>query len=526
MKIYYAITIIDDLSLGVTSATVNSANTLDYIPGSAIMGALASKIYSESTPDIITMADELFQKNEAFFSNCLPLFPLNDNPSKLARALPVPLCLHTAKNDAGKRINRSAENNTLDKTIQWKQIRTGYITDSFSDFSSNTVEKSAITRTAIDSSTYTAQEGKLFTQEFIHKGQSFLGYVECDDSFKSIIMQLFDDKVIRLGRSRGSEFGRAQIKMIEAKDISSNYLPVPDSKHLFIWCISNIEFYDTEYGIPTAVPRADNIIGMQIKAEFNASRSFIRTENVRNFNRKRGGFDGEKILVKAGSIICFDLQSPLSKEDLIKIQQKGIGLNRQQGYGEIIVNPDWINKVDLANAQFETPIAVPKKILEITYSKPGTESRLYSWLMEQYKKLNYDLADKVDCMYKQIIDLYLDCRAYSTEIPDTCQMGPSTTQWRILSNLLKTTKRDINKFQQKMYAVIDNISNDPIGWGVKHSYNDFTETFNCAFRRIVEDTLKDIPNESVSDFYSLLFEKIHKGPDLSVRSCLYRAKEQ
>ena len=45
MKIYYAITIIDDLSLGVTSATVNSANTLDYIPGSAIMGALASKIY-------------------------------------------------------------------------------------------------------------------------------------------------------------------------------------------------------------------------------------------------------------------------------------------------------------------------------------------------------------------------------------------------------------------------------------------------------------------------------------------------
>ena len=92
MKIYYAITIIDDLSLGVTSATVNSANTLDYIPGSAIMGALASKIYSESTPDIITMADELFQKNEAFFSNCLPLFPLNNNPSKLARALPVPLC--------------------------------------------------------------------------------------------------------------------------------------------------------------------------------------------------------------------------------------------------------------------------------------------------------------------------------------------------------------------------------------------------------------------------------------------------
>ena len=271
-------------------------------------------------------------------------------------------------------------------------------------------------------------------------------------------MQLFDDKVIRLGRSRGSEFGRAQIKMIEAKDISSNYSPVPDS------------IYDTEYGIPTAVPRADNIIGMQIKAEFNASRSFIRTENVRNFNRKRGGFDGEKILVKAGSIICFDLQSPLSKEDLIKIQQKGIGLNRQQGYGEIIVNPDWINKVDLASAQFETPIAVPKKILEITYSKLGTESRLNSWLMEQYKKLNYDLADKVDCMYKQIIDLYLDCRAYSTEIPDTCQMGPSTTQWRILSNLLKTTKRDINKFQQKMYTVIDNISNDPIGWGVKHSY--------------------------------------------------------
>ena len=526
MKIYYAITIIDDLSLGVTSATVNSANTLDYIPGSAIMGALASKIYSESTPDIITMADELFQKNEAFFSNCLPLFPLNNNPSKLARALPVPLCLHSAKNDAAKRINRSAENDNLDKTIQWKQIRTGYITDSFFDFSFNTVEKSAITRTAIDSCTYTAQEGKLFTQEFIHKGQSFLGYVECDDSFKSIIMQLFDDKVIRLGRSRGSEFGRAQIKMIEAKDISSNYSPVPDSKHLFIWCISNIEFYDTEYGIPTAVPRADNIIGMQIKAEFNASRSFIRTENVRNFNRKRGGFDGEKLLVKAGSVICFDLESTLSKEDLIKIQQNGIGLNRQQGYGEIIVNPDWINKVDLANAQFETLIAVPKKILEITYSKPGTESRLYSWLMEQYKKLNYDLADKVDCMYKHIIDLYLDCRAYSTEIPETCQMGPSTTQWRILSNLLKTTKRDINKFQQKMYAVIDNISNDPIGWGVKHSYNDFTETFNCAFRRIVEDTLKDIPNESVSDFYSLLFEKIHKGPDLSVRSCLYRAKEQ
>jgi len=90
---------------------------------------------------------------------------------------------------------------------------------------------------------------------------------------------------------------------------------------------------------------------------------------------------------------------------------------------------------------------------EITYSKTGAESRLNSWLMEQYKKLNYDLADKVDCMYKQIIDLYLDCRAYSTEIPYTCQMGPSTTQWRILSNLLSERTTHLNNIIQENLTV-------------------------------------------------------------------------
>ena len=97
-RYYYFADIKDAVSLSEKHNSDYSQVCLDYIPGSAIAGALAAVMYRDTSMPQAVLND-LFQNGRTIFSNCLPLksSPEGDNDSAMEVVLPAPSCLHYEK---------------------------------------------------------------------------------------------------------------------------------------------------------------------------------------------------------------------------------------------------------------------------------------------------------------------------------------------------------------------------------------------------------------------------------------------
>lgn len=503
MRNYFILTTLSDISISNKHATAQTANTLDYIPGSSILGAFAAKIYKNSNETLDeTNFEQLtwnfFQNNNVIFSNCLPL--KNDKNNKYTLCMPSPMAIHYKKSDAENNnreyINRCIVEQGKDQLVQQ---RDGYIDSTGKIYS---IKKNSITRTAIDDGCdgkdkFCAKEGSLFSQSYIEKNQSFLGYIDFDDqnysketcNYISKKIKEFLNSEIRIGKSRNSEFGKVKLQEIKINTNNQNKIDKltiksrqnENTHNIFLWCVSNCEFYNLESGLPSPTPLINNILinennlsNDNFNLEYDPLNSFIRTNTVRFFNRKRGGFDPEKILVQAGSVIALKVteikDETKLKECLEKISQKGIGFNRQLGLGQVIVNPLWIKKekfkLDGTSFRFFDDINIPNESHNNNYNiiglgqKPTIE--LLRWLKNK-DKYNEQLikAEKfADDSFKLIVDWYKSIRDF-----DVNNYGPSTSQWNeINNNLLKLNETNVNDVVQKIESITD-IKTDQYGWG-------------------------------------------------------------
>ncbi|MDN3686067.1 hypothetical protein QW180_30930 [Vibrio sinaloensis] len=86
MKHYFTLTAQDALVLSQNNASTGAHQTLDYIPGSAVLGALAGIDY----PNDEELAWSLFHSGEVVFSNCYPI--IDGQPG-----LPTPFSWHYKK---------------------------------------------------------------------------------------------------------------------------------------------------------------------------------------------------------------------------------------------------------------------------------------------------------------------------------------------------------------------------------------------------------------------------------------------
>lgn len=463
MRYYYKATAIDGITIGESHANAFSSTCLDYIPGSSIMGALAAKMYRDTSIDN-ELLNELFQTNTSIFSNAYPL-------SSEEMTLPVPMCFHYEKDTVPSKENY--ENKCVktddDKNKQYKQLRNDFVT---SDVNSYRVPRHSITRTAINEQRQTAEDQTLHNQEYIKAGQSFLGFIDVFDksagSTEKTITE-FLNSTIRIGNSRNTEFGRVKMRLLPADAVRNNYppvsceLPLDDTPKnsteeqkplLYIWCLSDCEFINTETGTASTVPVFSNLWSLKanipdLEGSYIPQKSFIRNISVRHFNRKRGGLDSESLLVKKGSVLCFRLNKlpaqQLLQNALTSLQNLGIGLNRQYGYGQVMVNPTWIKtrKVSEINKLF-TGIVVnnsdedDKKPSKTEYA--GFNENLGEWIDICYELAQDRITDYG--LVSEVINLYHELRKFNG-CRDFDIIGPSKTQWKNILNILKECKTKI-----------------------------------------------------------------------------------
>ncbi|SUI57298.1 hypothetical protein [Shewanella baltica] len=470
MRLYFSLTNLEPLVISQSSASTNSHQCLDHIPGSAILGAIASKLYSSLSDE---QSFALFHSGACRFG---PAYPMHHDEI----AMPIPASWYKIKNDGHTLYNHAAANFSRDKEKQYQQCRNGYITSKNIDV---LVKQGLTTRTAIDEQTQRASDGQLYSYAFIEAGQHFGAWVDVNDSSLLAILRPLLNGELSIGRSRSSEFGRVQLHCPTQQPATKQACKL--EKKLVIWCLSDAECRDA-WGMPTVTPRAEDL-HPALKGELDTTRSFIRSHKVRRFNRARNGFDTEQQLISRGSILTFTLQETASDDILTEMASQGIGCNRQQGLGWVSANPQWASMAQPNSlAIFDAITLTPPPKQETSGAQ--TETPLLRWIRVKQQESHTDKKQSTDikALHKEIFAAYRNARHYRN-VPRNYQAGPSSSQWHRLTDLVRS-RQDESWFKVAFVgdAAICKSNNDPDGWGIDWQEQGVLLTFSEKMKKIFD----------------------------------------
>jgi len=407
----------------------------------------------------------MFHSGAVKFSPCYPA--VNHQIT-----LPTPASWHFAKGidviENNKYHDEAISNHASadfirDNNIQYKQCRDGFLTNK--GVVAN-VSQGTSTKTALDRATGSAKEGQLFTYSYINSQQAFIGFIDSDDEVLLNKLKNSLTNIMRIGRSRNSEFGRVNIKIVEREP--SQTTPNVKGNEVVIWCLSDCEIIN-RFGMPTLAPTGNEIHPILSGAHLIAERSFIRANRLSRFNQKRQGLDSEQQLICKGSILTYHLASPLTQEQLITLSNQGIGSNQQLGLGWINVNPHWAMHKTLSNQELFMAYQIVEKLpppndLKMTTSV-GTP--LTRWLLTQAEESENKLNSQktVDLLLNTIYSLYQNARRYN-HILHSNEAGPSKTQWGRIREVLSHNNDNWKKILFDGEQAICKANNDELGWGI------------------------------------------------------------
>ncbi|MCX2534787.1 hypothetical protein OQ486_15120 [Plesiomonas shigelloides] len=512
MRIFYTLTTLEPVIISRSSATTQH-QTLDHIPGSALLGAVASKLYPQlSTEDAFT----LFHSGECRFSPAYPVVTGSDNPQYGEIALPAPASWHTPKGDKNALTNHAARRFARDELTQYQQIRQGFISSARTLQYAADIRTGLTARTALDSDTQRAKEGQLFQYAFIQAEQTFAGWVDCAEPALAALLQQTLHGEFVLGRSRNSEFGKVSLSLYQPQT-----QPQPTAargNELVIWCLSDVACLDA-FGQPTLTPSAQDL-HPELRGDLDPTRTFIRSRRVRRFNRARGGLNSEQLLIAAGSVLTYQLQDAPTEQALHALTEQGCGFAREQGLGWVMINPAWAEqeKPGAGASELFTPFVVtlPQPTARHETPTQNAPSPLLVWVQDKKKhssESDVGTQIRINVIVEKIAKAYENIRLFNLD-NSAENIGPSRSQWHLLFDLARTSQADrvhTNDIQDFYYnafhskGAICKSQNDPEGWGSTWQEGVQIVTFSQQLEKWLQgDKVKQNDKLTIKDLRKLL----------------------
>lgn len=333
MKRYlFEINVEQPLILSESGATAGEHRSLDYIPGSALLGLAASRLYAQLTP---AQQWTLFHSGDVRFGDALPL------TSSGERAWPVPLCWHSVKGGDAPREQGSFHANRLvnlargelSKEQQPQQLRGGYVATSGQI---PELRKRSSLKTAISEKTGTAAEGQLFSYEAIEPGCRFRFELMADPAVDEGLLSRLQQQLsgpARLGRSRNAQYGAVTLSPVAG----AASLPQKCSEplELTLWLLSDLAL--SQNGQPCLTPEPA-LLGLPSGSRWLVGKSFLRSRRYSSYNAYRRSYDSERQVICRGSVLSYSLPRPLTAEECAALEA-GLGEGVETGLGQVWVNP-------------------------------------------------------------------------------------------------------------------------------------------------------------------------------------------
>lgn len=452
------ITLLDDAVFSRSNATAGAHDTLSHIPGSALLGAAASRLYAALGAERAFLA---FHSGKLRFGDGWPL------AADGALALPAPQSLHRPKE--GEWLRRTPEDSRLitdrlrnfvhtsdfddaaasagtpphhrpdpkqgtdhrcdEDKPQPKQLRDGYLT-----LDGRWVEPATRHRlkTAIDPLQGRASEGQLFGYSALQAGQRFVAELHADADLPRDVLDAVLDALrgrVLLGRSRSAEYGAAQIDIRPGPALQRRTEPAGDV--LTLWLLTDLAPADSTGGLPGVVTA--EALGLPEGFEIAWNRSFARARSYSPWNAYRHGYAQARWVLQAGSVLALRLPTGFGPEQraalCAQLHAQGLGLERDSGCGQVWADPPLLAQ---AKPQFAPPPAHPFANQPAASAAPalsGYSQALWNWLggaTQADASVPYDKIHKFLDAYRNAVE----SGRRAAGIPATAHgYAPSRSQW-------------------------------------------------------------------------------------------------
>jgi hypothetical protein len=361
---YFKCTFLTDVILNAYSATEGLSESLDFIPGSNFLGIVAQK-YSEYNDN----AYEIFHSGKVVFGDAhLAIKGIRSNKrpaswfyEKTDIEQSKVYLHHFISDDQWTELTKAGK--------QLKQIRSDFFVLSDNLIVTTKAEHTYSLKSSYDYEKRRAEDEKLFGYDSLNKSSEWIFYVQAEDTFLDIIEKdLTGERSI--GRSKTAQYGRVMIEKLpeheEVLGLEPNTIRIGNINYIFLYFDSCGVFLD-KYHQPTYQPEIQDL-GFHQSDEISIcwEMSQILTKTYSPWNKKRKNRDSDRVCINKGSVLVVKVPENF---DLIRYRQKvseGIGLYRNEGLGQVIVNPLFLTK---CNAEALLSFDIVKQDRDLDVSK-------------------------------------------------------------------------------------------------------------------------------------------------------------
>lgn len=358
--------------LVVASRTVgNVVQSSNEIPGYMLLSYYVNQVFAP-------LGEERMRKavlnNEISVSNFLPELEGDI-------ALPVPLCM-AKKKESEELVNRLVCVSSGKE--QMKDIRTGYVRFLSNEvkYYPSGVQKVFRTHNTVEDASQKPDEttGGLFTYEALDSGQKFIGTLKIEKTLLADILQSEEKESIfsklsgdvhKIGRSRKDEYGKVLFEFVSQEASHSDSTGLLDGrtqaangKYLVVYLKSALLLKDCYNSYSTKVEDVKNALSEKLGVTLEDIPQDEWIENDDNSISPIGGTRGHCIRTgrcdswqtrwtlprpslvcfREGSIFMFKVSDPenWNEAKAKSLIQNGLGERIAEGYGQVLINPDFI----------------------------------------------------------------------------------------------------------------------------------------------------------------------------------------
>ena len=398
----------------VSSTPGESQISSDFIPGSAILGALAAKYLQQNN----NQADEKFL--EYFYSGKIQFGNLYPKPKDDQRCFqPAPLSVKKVKvdkGDSGTEYMDLSSGNDLSEYV-FKGGIDGYVAAGRNEKYSVKKSVEAHHRRPDDRRIAKATEdnGEFFQFEILDSGQCFSGEISGETSHLQMINDLLtEDALLRLGKSRTGQYGKCKLTVEPyVREESPEKWEANDTLS-FILKSDMVLLNENGFAEPSAerfVQHLEECLGLKPR-DLKLEKAWLKTGLT-------GGFLGiwhlprvQYPCLSAGSVVTVKNVSgnTINEADIKHLVSQPLGLRTQDGMGQFELYHDMADNAGSVAIQSVSPIAEKSdenKIVNIdqfidAYIYQRTRRYLLSKVSKEVKNLglNNSFLSRISAMVK------------------------------------------------------------------------------------------------------------------------------
>lgn len=393
----YQLQLLEPALLTAPGGDPNTDESVDYIPGSVLRGALAHKYRQANLPD--DAFSRIFLDEPTRFFNAY--FVLDEE-----RTLPTPA--HWRREKDPDTNNEEDERRVYDLTRKDLTAQKGVGKPYMRVVNNLVYTQRPQYEVAVHNARNRAKgratrsDGELFRYHALAKMQTFKGYILLEDGDADTILNLLEGDVW-LGGSSSAGYGRSHIFGVQEQSANSwremdhPSADVPAEASFLVYLTSDALVRDPEngqYGTYLKEQLGELLPGHTLEV----LNSYGRFGWVGGFNRFWGLPLPQTWGMLKGSVWQMQSNQAISAADIQRIEQRGIGDRRAEGYGALLILPTNAWPQDL-----QVPTDDDQKA---TVGKPRPDL--------EFPQLSADSANLLEQMNQRIAIQQLDRRLLTT----------------------------------------------------------------------------------------------------------------